>query len=264
MPLRQWGGVSFVACSLYSKGRSSAPALDSSGNPRGQKGIESWQNRAKPNICLPAFVSPREFRRLKTAKTKIYFTFGGCRASRCGSPFGAVVVSTGAGGAGFEASGPVIGWLWSSGVVFPAFCPLSRLALGGLLANMALFRVLRAFLGRFYGVCVGLCCLRALRGLCGFLCACGVRRFKGLRRICLSFSLFVPVFLSFSLFAYLLGLYLCCPRLVLLYALFVLVCLWVLCFLFPLRTIRKKKGRAVLVRPLFVCCGLLLLFGFNS
>ena len=25
-------------------------------------------------------------------------------------------------------------------------------------------------------------------------------------------------------------------------------------FLFPLRTIRKKKGRAVLVRPLFVCC----------
>ena len=29
-----------------------------------------------------------------------------------------------------------------------------------------------------------------------------------------------------------------------------------LLFLFPLRTIRKKKGRAVLVRPLLSCCGL--------
>ena len=38
-----------------------------------------------------------------------------------------------------------------------AFCPLYRFALGALLANMALFRVLRAFLagfGRFVWVCV--------------------------------------------------------------------------------------------------------------
>ena len=38
-----------------------------------------------------------------------------------------------------------------------AFCPLSRFALGALLANMALFRVLRAFLawfGAFVWVCV--------------------------------------------------------------------------------------------------------------
>ena len=34
----------------------------------------------------------------------------------------------------------------------------------------------------------------------------------------------------------------------------VFVALWVwLLFPFPLRTTRKKKGRAVLVRPLFVC-----------
>ena len=40
---------------------------------------------------------------------------------------------------------------------FPAFCPLSRFVLVGLLANMPLFRVLRAFLagfGRFVWVCV--------------------------------------------------------------------------------------------------------------
>ena len=55
-------------------------------------------------------------------------------------------------------------------------------ALGALLVNMALFRVFRAFLARFYGVCVGLFGLGTLRGLCGFcarvelggLKACGV------------------------------------------------------------------------------------------
>ena len=51
--------------------------------------------------------------------------------------------------AGFEASGPITGWLWSSGRVFPPFCPLSRFAFGGSLANVALFRVLGAFLEGF-------------------------------------------------------------------------------------------------------------------
>ena len=44
--------------------------------------------------------------------------------------------------------------LWSC---VPSFCPLSRFVFGALLANMALFRVLRAFLdgfGRFVWVCV--------------------------------------------------------------------------------------------------------------
>ena len=57
----------------------------------------------------------------------------------------------------FGASGPagmpalVLWWRVSS------FCPLSRFAFGALLANMALFRVFRAFLegfGRFVWVCV--------------------------------------------------------------------------------------------------------------
>ena len=49
-----------------------------------------------------------------------------------------------------------------------------------------------------WGVCVGLCCLGALRGLCGFLCACIVRRIKGLQRICLSFVLFCPLSCPFA------------------------------------------------------------------
>ena len=52
----------------------------------------------------------------------------------------------GAGGQAFEASGPAGGWLWSSGRVFRPFCPLCRFAFGGLVVNMALFRVLRAFI----------------------------------------------------------------------------------------------------------------------
>ena len=51
----------------------------------------------------------------------------------------------------------------------PAFRPLSCFACLGLLANMALFRVLRAFLARFPLLDVGLYCLGALRGLWGFV-----------------------------------------------------------------------------------------------
>ena len=46
-------------------------------------------------------------------------------------------------------SGPVIGRLWSSGGALPAFCPLSCFVLVVSLANMALFRVLKAFLAGF-------------------------------------------------------------------------------------------------------------------
>ena len=101
---------------------------------------------------------------------------------------------------------------------------------------------------------MGLCCLGALRGLCGF-CArvelggymtCGVFAFH---------FVFSPCFLSFYLFAYLLGFAFVALCLSSCLVLFVLVSL---CFLFPLRTIRKKKGRAVLVRPLLSCCGLVM------
>ena len=44
----------------------------------------------------------------------------------------------------------------------PSFCPLSRFVLVGLLANMALFRILKGFLARF-GVVVWVC---LVLGLC--------------------------------------------------------------------------------------------------
>ena len=79
----------------------------------------------------------------------------------------------GAGVQAFGASGPAEGWRCSSGRVFPAFCPLCCFACGGLLANMALFRVFRAFLEGLMGfvwVCVGW----ALCVACGaFVCVSG-------------------------------------------------------------------------------------------
>ena len=63
--------------------------------------------------------------------------------------------------------------LWSSGGVFPSFCPLCCSSLGALSANMALFRILRAFLEGFMGfvwVCIG----QVLCVACGaFVCVSG-------------------------------------------------------------------------------------------
>ena len=108
---------------------------------------------------------------------------------------------------------------------------------------------------------MGLCWLGALRGLCGFcvherlggLEACGV--FALVFRF---FSVFAPVFvllscllslllsfwLSFSLFAPVVFCLSSC-------LVFPALSLW---FLFPFRTIRKKKGRKVFLRPLLSCC----------
>ena len=57
-------------------------------------------------------------------------------------------------------------WLWSSGVVFPAFYPLSRFVLGALIAKVALFRNLRGFLARFMGF-VWVCVVLVLCVACG-------------------------------------------------------------------------------------------------
>lgn len=46
--------------------------------------------------------------------------------------------------------------LWSSGRVFPPFCPPYCFMLVALLANMALFAILKAFLARF-GVQMHIC-----------------------------------------------------------------------------------------------------------
>ena len=70
-------------------------------------------------------------------------------------------------------SGPAGGWLWSFGGVFPSFCPLCCSSLGALSTNMALFRVLRAFLEGFVGF-VWVCVVLVLCVDCGaFVCVRG-------------------------------------------------------------------------------------------
>ena len=85
--------------------------------------------------------------------------------------------------------------LWSC---VPSFCPLSRFVFGVSRANMVLFRVLRAFLARF-GVVVWVCVACVLCVACVALYACGVRRIKGLWRVCLYFSSSLPSFSSLYL-----------------------------------------------------------------
>ena len=140
------GGWLFLPTLYISSQLSFAPASRVSGTPPGQKGIESGQNRSKVNIYLLDFVSPRDFRRQQTAKSKHIFGKW-CRCVVSCVPL--VVVSTGVGVPAFEDSGPAGGWLWSSGGALPAFCPLYCIVLVVSLANMALFRVLRGFLARF-------------------------------------------------------------------------------------------------------------------
>ena len=57
---------------------------------------------------------------------------------------------------------------WSSGGVFPPFARFTALLLSGRLQIWLYFAFLGVF-SAFCGVCVGLCCLGALRGLWGFV-----------------------------------------------------------------------------------------------
>ena len=105
--------------------------------------------------------------------------------------------------------------------------------------------------------------------LVGLLCACGVRRFKGLRRISLDLSLYLPFFLSLYLLFVLLSFF--ALVVFLLSSCIVFVALWVwLLFPFPLRTIRKKKGRKFFASSLVLlcvalsCCCFVFLFGYSA
>ena len=112
--------------------------------------------------------------------------------------------------------------------------------------NVVLFRVFRGVFSAFCGVCVGLCCSCALRGLWGF---CARVELGGLEAC----GVFASVFLL---------LLLCLPFFLSLYLLFVLrlVCfvlvvfclsscivfpflLWLCVFFFPCGIYAKKRGR---------------------
>ena len=88
------GGGSFCLLSIYQAGFHSLLLPESSITPQGQKGIESGQKGAKVNIYLLDFVSPREFRRPKGAKSKHIFEIW-CECVWSCAPL--VVVSTGVG-----------------------------------------------------------------------------------------------------------------------------------------------------------------------
>ena len=128
------------------------------------------QNRAKVRFYLLALVFSRDFRRPKTAKVNIYFSFVGCRASVVALHLGRRWCPLGAGGAGFD------GLPWFSGC-FPSLSPcllsLCCFCFGVLLANMALFSVLRGFIW-VYRLLVWVCSFCVLCVACrAFVCVSG-------------------------------------------------------------------------------------------
>ena len=115
--------------------------------------------------------------------------------------------------------------------------------------SISRFKAFLAWFGAFVWVCV-VCVLCVA---CVALYACGVRRIKGLWCVCLSFCPFAFLLLLLCLPPFMLVVLLCSGCLSL-FSCIVFVAIWVwLLFPFPFRTTRKKKGRAVLVRPLLVC-----------
>ena len=207
-----------------------------------------------------ALVFCRENRRPKTAKFKIYLIFEGCRGFRCGSLFGAVVVSTCAGGAGCRASG-----VQRCVCSVPLSLPFVPLLLCSRCVGLK-YGFIWLFKGVFSGFLLFRVCLLgsgALRGLWGFCVRVRLGGFGACGVFCLSFSSFLLLSSLFLLSscsgpASLLGF---CS-----WSLGLLV-LWLLVF-FPFRTASdtKRKGAKVLplVSSLRVLWFPLLLFWFKS
>lgn len=172
------GGVSLFVCSLHSEWGSISsgfpspfPALIVANFQ--SIGANFQQKGAKVRFYLLALVFHRDFRRPKTAKFKIYFNFEASVVLLSSSFVVAVVVSTECRLRGFRTCWMLAVVLWSSGGAFRPFCPLSRFACGALLANMALFRVLRAF-WRGFSCSVWVCVAWVLCVACmAFVCVSG-------------------------------------------------------------------------------------------
>ena len=153
------GGVPFCMLAIYQTGFHSLLLPDSSGAPQGQKGIELGQKVAKVNFSLGCLVFSRYFWRQQTAKSKHIFGKW-CECVVSCAPLVEVFHR--------------VHWVQvvrscslSLGVFrpfCPCLCPFPAL-LAVSLANMALFRVLRAFLARF-GVFVGVCVAWVLCAAC--------------------------------------------------------------------------------------------------
>ena len=179
----------------------------------------------------------RDFRRPKTAKFKIYLIFEDCRGFRCGSLFGAVVVSTGC------------RWCRAALAILLTLAkmdkspPISRFPALRLVCWLEICLYF-AFLGGFDGVLWCLCGFvlpACFAWLVGLLYACAVRRFRGLWRVCLPFSLFLCVCLAFVHWAFPLSAFRAlCSCCTLFASLWLFVCC---CCFFPFGCTDKKKGR---------------------
>lgn len=199
--------------------------------------------------CL---VFSREFGRPKTAKTKIYFTFGASVVLLSSSFVVAVVVSTGC------------RWCrWCRGFRCPAVCvpSLSPCLLSALLLCLWCVDCKYGFICDFKGVFRGfwgadvyLYGLRSLRGLWGFCTRVELGGYKVCGVFASVFS-FLLLLLSLFLLSLLILLSSACP--LSLWLVLGFLSLWLL-FLFPFRYMRKKKGRNFL-RPPLSCCWLLYL-----
>ena len=146
--LPKWGGVPFRMLStqqgsLHFIQQFRVPLLLQSWQIFGQSG----QKVAKMNFFLLAFVFSRENRRPKGAKFKIYLNLRIAGAFVLALSLWRWWCPLVAGDQALWGFRTCQRLRWSSGRVFRCFCPLSRFALGALPTNMALFRVLRAFLG---------------------------------------------------------------------------------------------------------------------
>ena len=201
--------------------------------------------------------TPRKIGDNERQKPKIFLKCGeGERLEVCRLclPF---IVSAGAGGRGFRCFRTcrrLALVIWSC-----APCLLSALLLCSwcIACRYALISRFKGVFSVVWGLRVGLCCLGALRGLCGF---CARVELGGLKTFCVFASLLSSLLSSF-LSSFLFSCSYVCILLCSLsfFALVVFICSLALSLLFPFpfRYIRKKKGRAVLVRPLLVCRGLL-------
>ena len=139
-------------------------------------------------------------------------------------------------------------WFWSSCRVFRPFAPL-LLCSRCVAIEICLYSHFKAVFGGFWGACVGLFVLGALRGLCGF---CVRERLGGFGACGVFAFLFVLLLVLFSPCAALLWLPFACP----------LALSWLSCFgfvvAFSLSDVQTKRKGAkclpcVLSCPVVVC-----------
>ena len=115
----------------------------------------------------------REFRRQEGAKSKHIFEIKGGKRLEMWPAACLLACPLGAGGQGNSCYFAGVSKIGQDSAGRSAFCPLSCFALGALSLNMALFRVLRAFLA-WFRVFVRVCVACVLCVACGaFVCVSG-------------------------------------------------------------------------------------------